>query len=99
MTSYAIRIGSSARNSLLSLSEAAFEQVSGAIDALSTMPMRGRIYEPTYEAAQLPFSCRVLFVGTYGIYYTVFEDVHEVYVRYLEDQRMDPKWRFTGRLR
>lgn len=98
MRAYAIRVSESARRSLLTLSDASFARVSSSIERLKTMSQLGRSYEPVYDAARPPFSCRVLYAGHFGLYYTVDEGAHEVYLRYVEDQRMNPRTRFKGRL-
>lgn len=87
-----------ARIALLALSDAAFEKVSDAIELLSTYPDLGRAYDPYYETAQAPVSLRVMYAGNYGISYTPDHARQIIRVHYVEDQRMDPRTRFSGRL-
>ena len=98
MTPWSVCVSPMARGSLLALSDAAFADVSEAIELLRTTPYLGSEYQPAYEAALLPFACRVTYVGNYGIYYTPDDEKRELYVRFIEDQRMDPRRRFQGRL-
>ena len=98
MSAYAIRVSPAARASLLALTDTAFQTVSARIDLLSTTPYLGGRYDPSYEAARPPFECRVTYAGAYGLYYSVDEDAREVYLRYVENQRMNPARRFQGRL-
>lgn len=94
MSAYQVRVSPAARRKLLTMPKASFEKVRKTIDLLQTTPYRGSVYDPTYEAARLPFICRVVYVKKWGIYYTVHDDEHLVYIRYLEDQRRDPRKRF-----
>lgn len=98
MMAWSVRVSPIARGSLLALPDKAFLEISDAIELLRKMPYIGREYEPAYEAARLPFSCRVTYAGNYGIYYTPDEPCQEIYIRFVEDQRMNLTQRFTGRL-
>lgn len=94
MSGYAIRLSPAARRRLLTIPRASYEKVSALIDSLQTMPYRGRVYDPIYDAARLPFECRVAYSGQHGVYYTVHDSERLVYIRYIEDQRRDPRRRF-----
>ena len=98
---YDIVLVSPVEQSLDAISNASFAEVDNAIRTLAAFPDRGVAYDPIYEAApsHIGEPLRVLYVRNYGIYYTVDHASHRVYVRFIEDQRMDPKMRFTGRLR
>lgn len=61
---------------------------------LTTFPRAGEVYDPGYEASQLP-GARVTYVEPYGIYYRVNDEEACVDVAYIEDQRRDPNLRFT----
>lgn len=98
MTPWDVRVSPVARQSLLALPDTAFGRVSDTIELLRSTPLLGREYRPSYEAARLPFPCRVIYVGYYGLYYTADEETHGLYLRFIEDQRMDPKRCFTERL-
>ncbi len=63
---------------------------------LDTVPEIGRVYDPDYEAAMLPFPMRVVHAGHYSIYYTIHEEVKEVLVIAIESQRTNPRNRFGG---
>lgn len=97
MSGYDIRVSPAARSRLLTMPKASFEKVRALIGSLQAMPYRGSVYDPTYEAARPPFECRVVYAGRQGIYYTVHEDEHLVYIRFIEDQRRDPRRRFGER--
>ena len=94
MIGYAIRLSPAARSRLLTISKTSYKKVSALIDSLQNMPCMGRVYDPIYDAARLPFECRVAYSGQYGVYYTVHDSEHLVYIRYIEDQRRDPHRRF-----
>lgn len=71
-----------------------FRKVDKLLLLLDTVPEIGRVYDPQYEAARLPFSVRVAYAGRYGVYYHVDEAQHTVIVLSIEDQRMNPLNRF-----
>lgn len=68
--------------------------VNRSISALKTLPYIGRSYDPVYEAAKPPFDLLVAYAGHDGIYYVVEEDLRQVHVYFIEDQRRDPMRRF-----
>ena len=72
-----------------------FDAVDTTLNLLGEFPYYGRVYDPLYEAARLPFEVRVAFAGRYGIYYEVIEAQRLVAVHYIEDQRRDPTKRFS----
>ncbi len=76
-------------------SERLFEHVDTDIGLLETNPYLGRIYDPVYDAARPDFTCRVFYCEHYGIYYRVDEKLHRIIVFAIEDQRRDPKNRFS----
>ena len=95
---YDVRIVYPADVSLDAIPDAAFAEVDDRILLLARYPEMGRLYDPLYEAARVDAEMRVIYVGYYGIYYTVDRERQIVRVRFIEDQRMDPETRFTGRL-
>lgn len=71
-----------------------YQRVSEMLSVLATFPRYGEEYDPYNEAARPPVPCRVLFVGRYGIYYTIDEERQKVTVLAIEDSRRDPRNRF-----
>ena len=61
---------------------------------LDTVPGIGRTYDPLYEAARPDEPVMVVYAGHYGIYYEASDELGEVHVYYIEDQRRDPLSRF-----
>lgn len=80
------------------LSDTVFDRVERSMSLLSRHPYLGREYNPAYDAALPPVSCRVLYVGntTKAIYYFVDEERQRVFVFYIGDARSDPMTRFVG---
>ena len=78
-------------------SDALYLQVKDAILRLSQFPLLGRLYDPGYDAARPPVTCRVLYAGRYGVYYTGFDAPPDVplVVLAVEDERRDPMRRFS----
>ena len=97
MSQYDVRVSPAARKKLLTLPESSFKKIQKLISTLRGMPCVGTVYDPVYEAAKPPFECRVAYAGRYGLYYTVHEDEGLLYIRFVEDQSMDPRLRFRGR--
>lgn len=89
-----------AQEQLLAIpSDAAYLHVKEAIRNLSLFPQMGRVYEPDYEAAVPPVTCRILYAGRYGVYYTGPDGdspAAPLVVLAVEDERADPKRRFSG---
>ena len=83
---------------MLSVSDTVYSKLDDAITLLSSMPELGAVYDPLYEAHKPPIPLRVFYAGHYGIYYTPDHERKLIRVHFIEDQRMDPKTRFTGRL-
>lgn len=73
-----------------------YERVGELIGTLAQFPYYGQVYEPYYAAAQLPVPCRVLFCAQYGIYYCVDDATRTVTVLAIEDERRDPRRRFSA---
>lgn len=96
--SYQLRLTQMALRSYTAIPDSQIGRVDETLDAIGGAPWIGRLYDPAYEAARPPFEVRVAYAGNYGIYYTADEDTQTVIVRFIEDQRMDPTPRFTGRL-
>ena len=96
---YEVRLTETSLESYLAIPDARLEKVDAALDALAVFPGVGVAYDPLYPAARPPFEVLVLYADRYGIYYSVDEKAGVVFVRYIEDERMDPKLRFRGRLR
>ena len=90
---YSIKLTASAAESYQALGGSAKRKANNALDALAIAPGLGMVYDPYYEAARLPFEVRVVYAGNYGIYYD-----YDVYVRFIEDERMDPLNRFSARI-
>lgn len=97
MSQYEVRVSLVAREKLLTLPETSFKKVRKLISTLREMPYGGSVYDPVYEAARPPFECRVAYAGKYGLYYTVHDEEALIYLRFVEDQTMDPRLRFKGR--
>ena len=72
-----------------------FPRVNVMLDILEGFPGVGRVYDPQYEAANLPDDARVAYADIYGIYYLIDEDKRAVIVLAIEDQRSDPMLRFS----
>ena len=79
-------------------SDALYLQVKDAILRLAQFPGLGRVYDPEYEAARPPMSCRVMYAGRYGVYYTGFDAPgnEPLVILAVEDERRDPLRRFSG---
>ena len=84
---------------MLTLPDHPFLDVSDGVLLLTRNPELGRVYDPLYEAARPPMELRVIYTGHYGIYYTPDHERKLIRVHFIEDQRMDPASRFSGRLR
>lgn len=72
-----------------------YQRIGDLIDFLALHPYYGEAYDPAYEAARPPVSCRVLYCARYGVYYHVDDERHLITVLAIEDQRRDPLARFT----
>ncbi len=72
------------------------QRIEKLIDFLALHPFYGERYDPSYEAAQPPIDCRVLFCAHYGIYYHVNDRKRLITVLAIESQRKDPLTRFTA---
>lgn len=88
-----------ASQAMLALPDHAFADIDSAVVLLATNPELGRSYDPLYEAARPAQDLHVMYAGNYGIYYTPDHDRRLIRVHFIEDQRMDPTTRFSGRLR
>ena len=77
-------------------SDRLFDRITHSIKLLECSPLLGRIYDPAYEAKRPPVPCRVLYCEHYGIYYTVDDEARALYILAIEDQRRDPKNRFSS---
>ena len=95
---YGTWLSDSAAASMLSLSDSAYNKLDDAISLLSTRPELGAVYDPLYKAHKPPIPPRVFYAGYHGVYYTPVHEHKLIRVHFIEDQRMDPKTRFTGRL-
>ncbi len=89
----------SASETMLSLPDHAFLEVGDVVLLLTDHPELGRSYDPLYPAARSDLPLRVIYAGTYGIYYTPDHQHYLIRVHFIEDQHMNPATRFTGRLR
>ncbi len=72
-----------------------FSRVDMMLDILGGFPGVGRVYDPQYEAADLPDDARVAYADIYGIYYLIDEAKRAVIALAIEDQRSDPMLRFS----
>ena len=72
-----------------------FSRVNMMLDILEGFPGVGRVYDPQYEAANLPDGARVAYADIYGIYYLIDEAKRAVIALAIEDQRSDPMLRFS----
>lgn len=95
---YSITFTASAAKSYQAIGGTARRKANNALDALAIAPGLGMRYDPYYEAARLPFDVRVVYAGYYGIYYDYDEQKRIIYVRFIEDERMDPLSRFSARI-
>ena len=95
---YEVHLTETSLESYLAIPDARLEKGDAALDALAVFPGIGVAYDPLYPAARPPFEVSVLYADRYGIYYSTDERAKVVYIRYVEDERMDPRLRFTGRL-
>lgn len=77
-------------------SDRIFERITHNIELLEYSPLLGHVYDPAYEAKQPPVPCRVLYCEQYGIYYSVDDETETIYILAIEDQRRDPKNRFSS---
>ena len=74
----------------------ASQELDAMLDALSTAPRIGRVYDPLYEAARPDIeNLLVAYAAHFGIYYIVNEEDRRVLVLSIEDQRRDPLTRFS----
>lgn len=100
MTAYAYAAEYSAKfqEQLLALPQRTLERVLACIRTLRNMPGLARDYDPQYEAAEAPVSCKCLVVPrtTKCLYLTVNEDEHVLRFFLLGDTRRDPRFVFTG---
>lgn len=81
---------------MLALPNAVYARVNHTIDLLERFPGMGHVYEPAYEAADIPVECLQIHVpDTYcTLYYFVDEDARELCFLFLEDMRANPDTRF-----
>lgn len=79
--------------------DSAYRRVGAMLEVLADYPYYGEAYDPYYKAALPPVPCRVLFVGRYGVYYTVDDDARTVIVLAIEDSRRNPEGRFGSSMR
>lgn len=77
-------------------SERLLKRMTNDIGLLACTPLLGRTYNPAYEAKRPPFPCRVLYCEHYGIYYGVNDDESLVTIFAIEDQRRNPRKRFSS---
>ncbi len=92
---YEVFMTESAKRTAASIvSRSDIAKISKMLRLLDVVPEIGRVYDPYYEAAQLPFEARVVHAGKYGIYYVVDDEKRTVIVFALEDQRRNPLNRF-----
>ncbi|MBQ9067990.1 MAG: hypothetical protein IJ131_02860 [Eggerthellaceae bacterium] len=70
-----------------------YQEVTRALRALENMNEAFGAYDPGYDAARPPFSCRVCYAGDYGIYYVANEAAVTVFS--IVDNRLDPEKRFS----
>lgn len=77
-------------------SDDVYRRVGELLNTLGTFPYYGQEYDPYYEAGQPPIPCRVMFCGRYGIYYHVNDESRTVTVLAIEDERRDPRKRFSN---
>ncbi len=95
---YSIKLTASAAKSYQALGGSSKRKANNALDALAIAPGLGMVYDPYYETARLSFEVRVVYAGNHGIYYDYDEQTHIVYVRFIEDERIDPLNRFSARI-
>ena len=94
---YDIELTDEALYALASIpSDRIYTRVGDLIDMLAAFPRYGQVYDPYYRAAEPPVACRVLFCGSYGIYYHIDEDKRLVTVLAIEDERRNPLGRFKS---
>jgi hypothetical protein len=98
MRKYEVLLTASAEQSYLAIPDSKIEAVDRLLDVLAIAPDLGAEYDPTYSAARPPFAVRVLYAKPYGVYYSTDPAAGKVYVRHIEDERMNPLTRFKGRL-
>lgn len=75
--------------------DAVYQRVGAMLRVLGSYPYYGEEYDPYYKAARPAADCRVLFVGRYGVYYTVDDEARIVTVLAIEDSRRNPEGRFN----
>ena len=77
-------------------SERVYSRVDGYRDVLKRFPDIGGDYDPHYDAARPPFSCKRIVVPDtpFTLYYQKDEEKHRVTVFYIEHQRANPRGRF-----
>lgn len=75
-------------------SQEIYGRIGSLLDFLTTHPYYGQEYDPYYEAALPPITCRVFYCGRYGVYYHVHENEMLITVLAIEDQRRNPLARF-----
>ena len=84
-----------AQNMLLTItSKDDAQRVARRLEALSTAPLMGAIYDPDFESGKPPYEMRATYAGHYGIYYTYNATTDEVHVDHIIDSRRDPRTRF-----
>ncbi|WP_172135832.1 type II toxin-antitoxin system RelE/ParE family toxin [Adlercreutzia sp. ZJ473] len=92
---YEVVLSSNALFVYLSISSSTeLHAVDKTLELLGAFPHLGRLYDPLYEAARLPFDVYVTYVGRYGIYYEISDATRTVSIDFIEDQRRDPSHRF-----
>lgn len=74
--------------------DAVYQRIGAMLKVLGSYPYYGEEYDPYYKAARPAVGCRVLFVGRYGVYYTVDDDARIVTVLAIQSSRRNPKSRF-----
>lgn len=78
-------------------SDDVYRRMGELLGSLASFPYYGQEYEPYYDAARPPVSCRVAFCGRFGIYYHVDDESRTFTVLAIEDERRDSRRRFhTG---
>lgn len=75
--------------------ERVYRRIGDLIDTLCVFPRYGMEYDPYYPAAQPAVPSRVFYCGHYGVYYCVDDDHRFVTILAVEDERRDPRNRFS----
>lgn len=96
MTDWTVRYARQFAEQLTKLPDAIYDRVEGSIDILASNPGLARRYDPQYEAARPPVSCRSYPVPktTKIIYLVTDEEKRELTMLFLGDAREDPRRRF-----